>query len=97
LRDDGDANHAHLIEVIPPFLLGTFLMFALDKIGVLPAIIEAGEPLVSGWLGLPKEASAAFVMGFLRRDFIAPGSEVRLAKREQDARMRKSTRYCANN
>lgn len=63
----------YLIEVIPLFLLGTFLMFALDKIGVLPAIIEAGEPLVSGWLGLPKEASAAFVMGFLRRDFGATG------------------------
>ena len=63
----------YLIEVIPLFLIGTFLMFALDKIGVLPAIIEAGEPLVSGWLGLPKEASAAFVMGFLRRDFGATG------------------------
>ncbi|HEX6734029.1 MAG TPA: ferrous iron transport protein B [Azonexus sp.] len=63
----------YLIEVIPLFLLGTFLMFALDKLGILPAIIEAGEPLVSGWLGLPKEASAAFVMGFLRRDFGATG------------------------
>jgi ferrous iron transport protein B len=63
----------YLIEVIPLFLLGTFLMFALDKLGILPAIIDAGEPLVSGWLGLPKEASAAFVMGFLRRDFGATG------------------------
>ncbi|MCL2524068.1 MAG: ferrous iron transport protein B [Betaproteobacteria bacterium] len=63
----------YLIEVIPLFLIGTLLMFTLDKIGVLPAIIEAGEPLVSGWLGLPKEASAAFVMGFLRRDFGATG------------------------
>jgi ferrous iron transport protein B len=63
----------YLVEVIPLFLIGTFLMFTLDKIGVLPAIIEAGEPLVSGWLGLPKEASAAFVMGFLRRDFGATG------------------------
>ena len=63
----------YLIEVIPLFLIGTFLMFALDKLGVLPAIIEAGEPLVTGWLGLPKEASAAFVMGFLRRDFGATG------------------------
>jgi ferrous iron transport protein B len=57
----------------PLFLLGTFIMYAMDKSGVLPAIIEAGEPLVSGWLGLPKEASAAFVMGFLRRDFGATG------------------------
>jgi len=63
----------YLIEVIPLFLLGTFIMFALDKTGALPFIIRAGEPLVAGWLGLPKEASAAFVMGFLRRDFGATG------------------------
>lgn len=63
----------YLIEVIPLFLIGTFLMYLLDRLGILPAIIEAGEPLVSGWLGLPKEASAAFVMGFLRRDFGATG------------------------
>lgn len=63
----------YLIEVIPLFLLGTFIMFVLDKTGALPLIIRAGEPLVSGWLGLPKEASAAFVMGFLRRDFGATG------------------------
>ena len=63
----------YLIEVIPLFLLGTLIMFALNQFGALPAIIRAGEPLVSGWLGLPKEASAAFVMGFLRRDFGATG------------------------
>ena len=63
----------YLVEVIPLFLLGAFLMFLLDLIGVLPAIIRAGEPLVSGWLGLPPQASAAFVMGFLRRDFGATG------------------------
>jgi ferrous iron transport protein B len=63
----------YLVEVIPLFLLGTFVMFALDRLGILPAIIRAGEPLVTGWLGLPPEASAAFVMGFLRRDFGATG------------------------
>ncbi len=63
----------YLLEVIPLFLLGTLIMFVLDRIGALPAIIRAGEPLVSGWLGLPPEASAAFVMGFLRRDFGATG------------------------
>ena len=63
----------YLIEVIPLFLLGTLIMFLLDRFGALPAIIRAGEPLVTGWLGLPKEASAAFVMGFLRRDFGATG------------------------
>ncbi len=73
LKKTGGRLKWYLIEVIPLFLLGTFIMFALDKIGALPAIIEAGEPLVTGWLGLPKEASAAFVMGFLRRDFGATG------------------------
>ncbi|WP_301277387.1 ferrous iron transport protein B [Dechloromonas sp.] len=73
LKKTGGRLKWYLIEVIPLFLLGTFIMHSLDKTGVLPAIIEAGEPLVSGWLGLPKEASAAFVMGFLRRDFGATG------------------------
>jgi len=73
LKKTGGRLKWYLIEVIPLFLLGTFIMYSLDKTGVLPAIIEAGEPLVSGWLGLPKEASAAFVMGFLRRDFGATG------------------------
>ena len=63
----------YLIEVIPLFLIGTLIMFLLDQAGALSAIIRAGEPLVSGWLGLPREASAAFVMGFLRRDFGATG------------------------
>ena len=73
LKKTGGRLKWYLIEVIPLFLLGTFIMFGLDKTGALPYIIEAGEPLVSGWLGLPKEASAAFVMGFLRRDFGATG------------------------
>jgi len=73
LKKTGSRLKWYLVEVIPLFLIGTFIMFALDKSGALPAIIEAGEPLVSGWLGLPKEASAAFVMGFLRRDFGATG------------------------
>jgi len=73
LKKTGGRLKWYLIEVIPLFLLGTFIMFALDKSGALPGIIRAGEPLVSGWLGLPPEASAAFVMGFLRRDFGATG------------------------
>ncbi|MEY4591656.1 MAG: hypothetical protein RIR18_551 [Pseudomonadota bacterium] len=73
IKKTGGRLKWYLIEVIPLFLIGTFIMYLLDKSGALPAIIEAGEPLVSGWLGLPKEASAAFVMGFLRRDFGATG------------------------
>lgn len=60
-------------EVVPLFLFGAALMFVLDKTSLLGWVIRAGEPIVSGWLGLPPQASAAFVMGFLRRDFGATG------------------------
>ncbi|MBS0511955.1 MAG: ferrous iron transport protein B [Proteobacteria bacterium] len=73
LKKTGGRLKWYLIEVIPLFLLGTLIMFLLDRSGALPWIIKAGEPLVTGWLGLPPEASAAFVMGFLRRDFGATG------------------------
>lgn len=73
LKKTGGRLKWYLVEVIPLFLVGTLMMFALDRSGALPWIIEAGEPLVTGWLGLPPAASAAFVMGFLRRDFGASG------------------------
>lgn len=60
-------------EALPLFLLGTAIMFVLNALGVLPWLIRAGAPLVVGWLGLPPEASAAFLLGFLRRDFAATG------------------------
>jgi ferrous iron transport protein B len=63
----------YLKEVVPLFLLGTALLFGLDKLGVLPWLIRTGKPLVTGWLGLPAEASAALLIGFLRRDFGAAG------------------------
>lgn len=63
----------YLKEVVPLFLIGTTLMFILDKSGVLGWLVRVGEPLVQGWLGLPAQASAAFIMGFLRRDFGATG------------------------
>ncbi|OGO36937.1 MAG: ferrous iron transport protein B [Chloroflexi bacterium RBG_16_57_11] len=63
----------YIKEVVPLFLLGAGLMFLLDKSGLLAWLVSVGEPLMTGWLGLPAEASAAFVMGFLRRDFGATG------------------------
>jgi ferrous iron transport protein B len=63
----------YLKEVIPLFLIGTAALFVLDRAGILSWITNAAEPLVTGWLGLPAEASTAFLMGFLRRDFGATG------------------------
>jgi ferrous iron transport protein B len=63
----------YIKEAVPLFLVGTMLLFVLDKTNVLPMIIEATRPLVTGWLGLPAEASSSFLLGFLRRDFAATG------------------------
>jgi len=63
----------YLKEVVPIFLLGAVFLFLLDRTGILERIIRVGEPLVTGWLGLPPEASAAFLVGFMRRDFGATG------------------------
>ncbi len=63
----------YLWEAVPLFLVGTALLFALDRTGVLPCIVAAGRPLVTGLLGLPAEAAQVFIMGFLRRDYGAAG------------------------
>ncbi len=60
-------------EVVPLFLFGAGLMYLLDLSGLLTVLVRWGEPLVGGWLGLPAETSAAFIMGFIRRDFGATG------------------------
>ena len=62
-----------LREAVPYFLLGTFVLFVLDRVGALRWIEAAGKPVVSGLLGLPPEAARAFLIGFLRRDYGAAG------------------------
>jgi ferrous iron transport protein B len=59
----------YLKEVVPLFIVGTGILFVLDKLRVLGRIAKLGEPLVTGWLGLPAETANAFLIGFLRRDF----------------------------
>ncbi len=61
----------YLKEALPLFLLGTLVLFTLDAFRLLDAVVRAGRPLVVGVLGLPADASAAFLIGFLRRDFAA--------------------------
>lgn len=61
----------YLKEALPLFLVGTLVLFALDRLRLLEGITRLGEPVVKGVLGLPAEASAAFLIGFLRRDFAA--------------------------
>jgi ferrous iron transport protein B len=62
-----------LFEAVPLFLLGTLILFTIDKIGLLQIIENLTSPIIVGLLGLPKAATAAFIMGFLRRDYGAAG------------------------
>ncbi|OQY46641.1 MAG: ferrous iron transport protein B [Anaerolineaceae bacterium 4572_78] len=63
----------YLKEVIPIFVLGTAILFILDKISLLYFIEQALAPLITGWLNLPIEVTGAFLIGFLRRDYGAAG------------------------
>jgi len=63
----------YLKEAVPLFIVGTLLLYVLDALHLLTAIQRVLSPLVVGGLGLPAEASNAFVIGFLRRDYGAAG------------------------
>jgi ferrous iron transport protein B len=63
----------YLGEAVPLFLIGTMLLFVLNRVGALAWLIEAARPVVTGLLGLPPKAAEIFVMGFLRRDYGAAG------------------------
>jgi ferrous iron transport protein B len=63
----------YLGEAVPLFLIGTVLLFVLDRLGALDALASAARPVVTGLLGLPPKAAEVFVMGFLRRDYGAAG------------------------
>ena len=63
----------YLREAVPLFVIGTLLLFGLDKVGALAWLENAAAPLVRDWLGLPVQATEAFIVGFLRRDYGAAG------------------------
>ncbi len=63
----------YLKEALPLFVLGTLVLFALDRLGLLGTIEQWSAPVVTGVLGLPEEAAKVFIMGFLRRDYGGAG------------------------
>jgi ferrous iron transport protein B len=63
----------YLKEAVPLFILGTLILFVLDKLRLLKLIQDAFSPIVVSVLGLPAKASESFIMGFLRRDYGAAG------------------------
>jgi ferrous iron transport protein B len=63
----------YLKEVVPMFIWGTLILFALDKLGWLRGLEKLSAPVVQKFLGLPVESTQAFIIGFLRRDYGAAG------------------------
>jgi ferrous iron transport protein B len=63
----------YLKEAVPLFILGTFVLFLLDKLKVLGWVERAASPVVVGLLGLPEKTASVFILGFLRRDYGAAG------------------------
>ncbi len=63
----------YLKEAVPLFIIGTLLLYVLDATHMLSRIQQIMSPLVVAGLGLPAEASNAFLIGFLRRDYGAAG------------------------
>jgi ferrous iron transport protein B len=69
----------YLREALPLFVLGTLILWTLDRTGGLAVLEDATAPVVVGLLDLPKEAASAFILGFLRRDYAAAGLFVHFA------------------
>jgi ferrous iron transport protein B len=63
----------YLREALPLFVVGTLILWSLDRFGGLAVLERAAAPVVVGLLELPKEAASAFILGFLRRDYAAAG------------------------
>ncbi len=63
----------YLKEAVPLFVLGTLILFLLDRSKMLDWMKTIASPIVVNFLGLPAKATEAFLMGFFRRDYGAAG------------------------
>lgn len=62
-----------LYEAELPMMISIVIASLLKETGLLDLIAVYAEPIVSQWLGLPKEAVIALVLGIIRREMsIAP-------------------------
>jgi ferrous iron transport protein B len=55
-------------EAVPIVLAGVFIVNILYNLGVFDFIANFTAPVITGLLGLPKEAVVAIIIGFLRKD-----------------------------
>jgi len=62
-----------IFEAGPIFAIGAVAITLMKEFRILEWIKNAVAPLVVGWLKLPTDATEAFIMGIIRRDFGAAG------------------------
>ena len=55
-------------EAVPWVLFGVLLMNILHELKIIAFVGKLASPLITGVLGLPTDAVAALVVGFLRKD-----------------------------
>lgn len=60
-----------MLEAELPMLLSIVIAALLKETGLLDYLAVRLEPLVSGWLGLPREAVIALILGIVRREMAA--------------------------
>lgn len=63
----------YLQEAVPLFVVGTLVLFFCDRLGLLRRLEDLLSPLTVHALGLPREITRIFILGFLRRDYGAAG------------------------
>lgn len=62
-----------LVEAEVPMLFSILIASLLKETGLLDYLAVLLEPVVSGWLGLPREAVIALILGIVRREMaVAP-------------------------
>ncbi len=55
-------------EAIPVFVLASFCVFLLDRMGGLAVLERVLEPVVSGFMGLPEKSVQVFIKTIIRRE-----------------------------
>jgi ferrous iron transport protein B len=66
-------TYSFMKEATPWFFIGALAVSIMQVVGILEIWQDALAPITTSWLKLPREASTAFVMGLVRRDFGAAG------------------------
>lgn len=73
LRKTSVRTYSFLLEAASWFFLGSLFVSLAQMTGFLTTLENLLNPITTVWMQLPAEASRAFIMGVVRRDFGAAG------------------------